>query len=251
MLPGPVYLLSDAHIGVAPAEVERDLVGLLRSLPAEAGALVINGDLFDFWFEWRHVIPRVGIRVLGELARLVDGGLPVLWIAGNHDCWGGDVLSKDIGVTYHVGPWRGSLGGWDTLIEHGDGLRDVEDAPYRRLRRVLRHPWAIRAYGWLHPNWATSLALGSSHTSRNYRPSDGGEGLRKVAHAVLASADAPELLVYGHSHVSTLERSGRGVFANPGAFLDGPRLLRVEPSTVSLCRWSAAGIAVEQSVARA
>lgn len=81
--------------------------------------------------------------MLGELGRLVDGGLPVLWIAGNHDCWGGEVLRRDIGVTYHEGPWRGTLGGWDTLIEHGDGLREKEDAPYRRLRAVLRHPWAI------------------------------------------------------------------------------------------------------------
>ena len=251
MLPGPVYLLSDAHIGVAPAEAERDLVGLLRSLPGDAGALVINGDLFDFWFEWRHVIPRAGIRVLGEIARLVDSGLPVLWIAGNHDCWGGDVLSKDIGVTYHVGPWRGSLGGWDTLIEHGDGLREVEDAPYRRLRRVLRHPWAIKAYGWLHPNWATSVALRSSHTSRNMRPSDGGEGLRKVAHATLAGADAPELLVYGHSHVATLERPSRGVFANPGAFMDGPHLLRITTDRVALCRWNGSSVVEEQSLSRA
>jgi len=237
MLPGPVYLLSDAHIGVAPADAERDLVAMLRWLPADAGALVINGDLFDFWFEWKHVVPRSGIRVMGELARLADSGLPVLWIAGNHDCWGGDVLRRDVGVNYHVGPWRGSLGGWDTLIEHGDGLREKEDAPYRRLRSVLRHPWAVRAYRWLHPDWGTALALKSSHTSRNVMPRDGGEGLRKVAHERLSAADAPELLVFGHSHVATLGRPSRGVFANPGAWLDSPRFLRITPERVALCRW--------------
>jgi UDP-2,3-diacylglucosamine hydrolase len=245
MLPGPVYLLSDAHIGVAPADAERDLVAMLRWLPADAGALVINGDLFDFWFEWRHVVPRAGIRVMGELARLVDGGLPVLWIAGNHDCWGGEVLRRDVGVNYHVGPWHGSLGGWDSVIEHGDGLRQKEDAPYRRLRSVLRHPWAVRAYRWLHPDWGTALALKSSHTSRNVMPRDGGEGLRKVAHARLSAADAPELLVFGHSHVATLERPSRGVFANPGAWLDSPRFLRITPESVALCRWES-GAPVEQ-----
>lgn len=248
MLPGPVYLLSDAHLGVAPEESERELVGFLRHLPADAGALVINGDLFDFWFEWRHVIPRTGIRVLGELARLVDSGLPVLWIAGNHDCWGGDVLRKDLGVTYHEGPWRGNLGGWDTLIEHGDGLREKEDAPYRRLRAVLRHPWAIRAYRWLHPNWGTALALRSSHTSRNMRPGDGGEGLRRVAHSRLGASDAPQLLVFGHSHVCTLERVGRSVFANPGAWLDAPQLLRISPEGVALCRWDGQAVRQEQSL---
>lgn len=245
MLPGPAYLLSDAHIGVAPPDAERDLVAFLRSLPGDAGSLVINGDLFDFWFEWKHVLPRVGLRVMGELARLVDGGLPVLWIAGNHDCWGGDALRRDVGLDYHVGPWRGSLGGWDTLIEHGDGLREREDAPYRRLRRVLRHPWAIRAYRWLHPDWATALALRSSHTSRHMRPGDEGEGLRRVAHARLEEPGAPQLLVLGHSHVATLERPERGVFANPGAWLDVPRFLRITPDRVALCRW-ADGAAVEE-----
>lgn len=248
MLPSPCYLLSDAHLGVAPPESERQLLAFLRRVGDEAGSLVINGDLFDFWFEWRHVVPRAGVRVLGELARLVDAGIPVLWLAGNHDCWGGDVLRRDIGVDYRVGPWRGAAGGWDTAIEHGDGLREREDAPYRRLRAVLRHPWAIGAYRWLHPNWGTAIALRSSHTSRNYRPADGGAGLREVAHARLEAADAPSLLVFGHSHVATLERAGRGVFANPGAWLDAPRFLRVTPERVEMCRWTDAGREVESAI---
>ena len=248
MLPGPAYLLSDAHLGVAPPESENELLGLLRALPEDAKSLVINGDLFDFWFEWRHVVPRAGVRVLGELARIVDQGIPVLWIAGNHDCWGGDILRKDIGVTYHVGPWRGQLGGWDTMIEHGDGLREREDAPYRRLRTILRHPLSIRLYRWLHPDWGTALARGSSHTSRNHRPRDGGEGLRAVAHTRLAGADAPEVVVFGHSHVATVERAERGVFANPGAWLDQSRFLRFTPERLELCRWTAQGRLVESSL---
>jgi UDP-2,3-diacylglucosamine hydrolase len=241
----PCYVFSDAHIGAAPAETERALLGFLRGLPGDARSVVINGDLFDFWFEWRHVVPRAGVRVLGELARIVDSGVPVLWIAGNHDCWGGDVLTQDIGVTYHEGPWRGELGGWDTLLEHGDGLREVEDRPYRRLRAVLRHPLARRLFRWLHPDWGTWLALRSSHTSRNMRPGDKGEGLRQVAHARLTGPDAPQLLIFGHSHVPTLERLGAGVFANPGAWMDAPRFLRVTPGLVELCHRTADGHTVE------
>ncbi len=248
MLPAPCYVLSDAHIGAAPAESERELLALLRGLPGDARSVVINGDLFDFWFEWRHVVPRAGVRVLGELARLVDAGIPVLWIAGNHDCWGGDVLRRDIGADYHVGAWRGAIAGWDTLIEHGDGLREVEDRPYRRLRTVLRHPLCIRLFRWLHPDWGTWLALRSSHTSRNMRPRDAGEGLRKVAHARLHAPDAPQLLVFGHSHVRTLERVAGRVFANPGAWLDAPTFLRVTPGRVELCRWGAEGRTVEASM---
>jgi UDP-2,3-diacylglucosamine hydrolase len=244
MLPAPCYVMADAHLGAAPPETERELLAFLGALPGDARSLVINGDLHDFWFEWRHVVPRAGIRVVAELARLRDAGVEVLWVAGNHDCWGGEVLRRDFGVDYHVGPWRGTLAGWDALIEHGDGLRANEDAPYRRLRAVLRHPWSARLFRWLHPDWGVALARRSSHTSRHMRPRDGGEGLRKVAEVRLAAADAPELLVFGHSHVATLTRMGRGIFANPGAWLDEPRYLRVVPERVELVRRTSEGAAV-------
>jgi UDP-2,3-diacylglucosamine hydrolase len=99
------------------------------------------GDLFDFWFAWEHAMPRTGFRVLAALADLRDSGVPVLWIGGNHDCWGGETLALETGATYTLEPWRGRIGSWDTLLAHGDGLRVKEDAPYRRLRTVLRHPW--------------------------------------------------------------------------------------------------------------
>ncbi len=249
-LPVPCYLLSDAHIGAAPPETERDLLAFLRQFPTDGRALVINGDLFDFWFEWRHVVPRAGIRVLGELARLRDGGLPILWIAGNHDCWGGEVLRQDLGLDYHVGAWRGRIGAWDTLIEHGDGLRAHEDAPYRRLRSVIRHPLAVRAYRWLHPDWGTALALRSSHTSRNMRPGDGGEGLRRVAGERMSVPGAPDLLVFGHSHLQTLERVGRGIFANPGAWIDAPTLLRIDEQGVELRRAEQGATTVISSLSR-
>lgn len=250
MLPAPCYVLSDAHIGAAPADAERSLIAFLRSLPSDAASLVINGDLFDFWFEWRHVIPRTGIRALGEIARLADGGLPVLWIAGNHDCWGDSVLTDDIGANYHIGGWRGKIGGWDTLLEHGDGLREVEDRPYRRLRTVLRHPISKRLFRLLHPDWGTWLALRSSHTSRNMRPGDGGEGLKKVAAQTLSDSDAPDLLIFGHSHETTLVSESKGVFANPGAWMDEPRFLRITDDMIELCRWQDPDYVVEKSLRR-
>ena len=243
-LPSPCYLLSDAHLGAAPAEAERDLVSFLRGLPGDAGSLVINGDLFDFWFEWQHVIPRTGVRVLGELARLRDAGLPV------HDCWGGAVLRDDLGLDYRIGEWRDRIGGWDVLIEHGDGLRPEADAPYRRLRTVLRHPLAVRAYRWLHPDWGTAIAMRSSHTSRNMRPRDGGTGLRRVADERLSAAGAPDILVFGHSHLQALERVGSGVFANPGAWMDAPTYLRIADDRVELRRWAAQGSEVLSSLTR-
>ncbi len=240
VLPAPCFVFSDVHLGVTPPQVERSLLAFLEHVRGSARSVVINGDLFDFWFEWRSVIPRAGFRVLASLASLADAGIPVLWIAGNHDCWGGGVLTEDVGVTYHVGPWTGEIAGWRTRFDHGDGLRDVEDRRYRVMRTVLRHRWSIRAFRWIHPDLGTRIALGSSHASRTYRARDGGEGLRQVARRSLEATPGTDLLVFGHSHVAQLEHTPAGVYANAGTWMDDTTYLTIREDAVRLHRWSAA-----------
>ena len=181
-MPDPAYIISDTHLGAATPEVERDLLGFLRALRGRASTLVVNGDLFDFWFEWKTVIPRGAFKTLGALSELKDSGTRIIWVAGNHDCWGGEVLREDLGVDYTMEAWDGELAGWRARIEHGDGLREVEDKGYRRLRSVIRNPVSIKLFSWLHPDLATKIATATSHTSRGYRPRDQGTGLRAVAH---------------------------------------------------------------------
>ena len=235
--PAPCYVISDIHLGFASSDVERALLGFLRALPGHAGSLMINGDLFEFWFEWKRVVPRSGVRALAALMDLRDAGVPVTMVAGNHDCWGGEVL-RDAGVDFMEGPWTGSLGGWRARVEHGDGLREKEDRGYRMLRRVLRNRLAIRAFRALHPDWATRLAIGSSQTSRSYQPRDAGRGLRAVAQSSLAAEPATELLIYGHSHVAALERMPSGnVYANAGSWLDAPTYLVATPARIALREW--------------
>jgi len=240
VLPSPCYVFSDTHLGAAPRDVERKLLSFLRDLSGRAGSLVINGDLLEFWFEWRSVIPRPAFRILAALADLVAAGIPILWVAGNHDCWGGDVLRSDVGVNYHVGPWIGELAGWQTVIEHGDGLRRVEDRKYRRLRTLIRHPASIWAFRHLlHPDFGSRLAAGSSHASRTYQARDGGRGLREVAMAQLAADPSVDLVIYGHSHVPALERSNAGgVYANAGSWMSKPTFLRVDERRIALMEWT-------------
>lgn len=234
----PCYILSDAHLGFAPADVERAVISFLRHLAGTAGSVIINGDLFEFWFEWRTVIPRRGFRTLAALADLVEAGVPVLMIAGNHDCWGGEILRDDVGVDYQFGPWTGDVAGWRTRIEHGDGLRPREDRRYRALRRVLRNRLAIRTFRWLHPDLATPLATGSSHASRTYAARDGGRGLLDAAGRAATADPQAELIVFGHSHVAALERLAAGaVYANAGSWLDAPTFLRVTDDAIALRRW--------------
>lgn len=239
MLASPCYLIGDTHLGVGPADLERRLVEFLRHLPGKAKSLVINGDLFDFWFEWRTVIPKEHFRTLVTLTEIREAGVDVLMVAGNHDCWGGEFLSREVGVRYQLGAWEGIAAGWRTRIDHGDGLRVIEDRKYRALRRVLRHRLAIRAFRWVHPDLGTRLARGSSSASRSYRARDEGAGLRAVAHSTLAENGALDLLVFGHSHVPTLERvAGGGVYANAGSWLDAPTYLVITPDRVELREWA-------------
>jgi len=239
VLPSPCYIISDAHLGYAPAEVESSLRAFLQSLRGRAGSVVINGDLFEFWFEWKSVIPRSGFRVLGALADLADDGVPILMIAGNHDCWGGDVLKRDAGVDYRFGPWEGELAGWRTRLEHGDGLRPREDRGYRAIKHVLRNRLAIRAFRWLHPDIATPLASHSSGASRAYASRDEGRGLREAAQLTAAAHPDRELVVFGHSHVAALDRlPGGALYGNAGSWLDAPTYLHVTPERVALREWN-------------
>jgi len=237
VLPTPTYVFSDAHLGFAPIEVHDRVLSFLRHCRHAAKAVVINGDLFEFWFEWKRVMPRGTFRVLAALADLRDSGIPILMVAGNHDCWGGDILRDDVGIDFQVDPWEGTLGGWQARVEHGDGLRGREDRGYRALRRVLRNRLAIRLFRWLHPDLGSALASRSSHASRTYTARDGGAGLRAAAEARISGTNL-ELLIYGHSHVPELRRVGaRGVYANAGSWLDQPTFLRVMPARISLSRW--------------
>jgi len=238
VLNGPCFIVSDTHLGVASPQIERSFVAFLRGLAGDARSLVINGDLFDFWFEWKTVIPRRSFRALAALAELRDAGIDVLWVAGNHDCWGGEILREDVGVQYVIGPWEGSVAGWKVRIEHGDGLRDREDRGYRMIRPIMRHPVAIKAFRLIHPDWASRLAQGSSNASRTYRARDEGRGLRAYAEGQLAKAKDIDLLVYGHSHVATLEKMESGnVFGNAGSWLDAPTYLRITDEAIELRQW--------------
>lgn len=236
MLPSPAYVISDSHLGYATQGIERNLRRFFRHLHGRAGSLVINGDLFEFWFEWRRVMPRAAFRVLASIAELREAGIPVLMVAGNHDCWGGDILRDDVGIDFRALPWEGSLAGWRTRVEHGDGLRGKEDRGYRALRKVLRNRVAIRLFRWVHPDLATAIATRSSHASRTYTAKDGGAGLRAAAERRLAQGDL-DLLIYGHSHVAELRRIGGAVYANAGSWLDQPTFLRVTPHKIELRRW--------------
>ena len=153
------YIVSDTHLGAVPAATERAFIEFLRKIAPDARSLLINGDLFDFWFEWGDVIPSRHYRALAAIADLVDAGIPVTMVGGNHDAWGGKFLREQVGIALHDGVIRMTYAGKTALVAHGDGL-GKGDVKYRMLKRVLRSKPAVWGFRILHPEirWLLNTA---------------------------------------------------------------------------------------------
>jgi len=205
----PIYLASDVHLGAAPPETERAFLAWLEYCGSEASRVIINGDLFDFRFEYRSVIPRGHTRVLGALSSLVDSGVPVLFMGGNHDWWGGDFLTNEIGVEFLQKPTVLDLHGRKTLLAHGDGLGSG-DLGYRLLRLVLRGTLTRFLFRWLHPDVGARVARKVSITgAHSGGPSEiqkaRSEFLELWAVDQLRASPELDLVVLGHTHVPILK----------------------------------------------
>lgn len=214
---GPVYLVSDIHLGAVPARTAAAFCDWLEHAGARASRVFINGDLFDFWFEYRTVIPRGHTRVLGALARLVDGGVPVDLMGGNHDWWGGSYLTDEVGVTFHREPVRLTLAGWRTLLAHGDGL-GRGDLGYRILKTVLRGRTTRWAFRWLHPDLGAAVARRVSRTDADGLAEPDAQDLaratflREWALERLDEEPDLDLVVLGHCHRPELVEVESGRF---------------------------------------
>jgi len=228
-----VLLASDVHLGVVPHETERAFVAWLERSAGEADLLVINGDLFDFWFEYGSVVPSGHTRVLGVLQRIVDGGVPVWFVGGNHDWWGGRYLTDEIGLEVILEPVIRDLAGHRTLLAHGDGL-GRGDLGYRMLRSLLRGRltrWGFRA---IHPDVGAMIARRVSRTA----PAEPGmeaarsarsAALEKWANTQLGDDPSLDLVVLGHTHdPRRIEVEPGRWYVNSGDWVDHRTYLTLE-----------------------
>jgi UDP-2,3-diacylglucosamine hydrolase len=217
----PVFLSGDVHLGAVPPETDRAFLAWLEHCGREASRVLLNGDLFDFWFEYGSVIPRGYTRVLGALAALVDAGIPVLLVGGNHDWWGGSFLRDEIGIEFHQEPVILDLQGRRTFIAHGDGLGSG-DLAYRALRSFLRGAPTRLAFRWLHPDLGASVARLVSKTEGRTaesmeRQQARSRFLEEWAEEKLRQAPDLDLVVLGHTHLPVLREVSTGqLYLNAG-----------------------------------
>lgn len=156
-----IYFASDQHFGAPTYEEskvrEKKFVQWLNEIKKDAGALFLLGDLFDFWFEYKKVVPKGFIRVLGKLAEIKDSGIPIYFFVGNHDLWMKDYFKKELNIPVYFKPTEFTLNNKTFLIGHGDGL-GPNDKGYKRMKKVFTNPLAKWFYQWLHPDIGVALA---------------------------------------------------------------------------------------------
>jgi UDP-2,3-diacylglucosamine hydrolase len=164
-----VYFLSDFHLG-APNDTESRkredrLLRFLQHARKDAGIIFIVGDIFDFWFEYKTVVPKGFVRILGTLAQMADEGIQLHIFTGNHDLWMQDYLSKELNAKLYFEPQQFTIQNTQFLIGHGDGL-GPGDKGYKRLKKIFTNPICQWLFRWLHPDAGIQLANYFSRKSR-------------------------------------------------------------------------------------
>ena len=159
---GPIYFLSDAHLGslaIPHARTqERRLVSFLDKIKHKAQAVYLLGDMFDFWHEYRTVVPKGYTRLLGKISELTDMGIEVHYFYGNHDLWQGDYFEKECGMTVHKHEEVVEIGGQMFFLAHGDGL-DATDKRFKLLRSVFHNRTCQRLFAAIDPRWGVVFGL--------------------------------------------------------------------------------------------
>jgi UDP-2,3-diacylglucosamine hydrolase len=210
----PVLLASDVHLGGAPPAHERAFLAWLDFAAVEASSIIINGDLFDFWFEYRWGITRGHDEMLAKLREIVAAGVPITLVGGNHDWWGGAYLREEIGVEFLQEPEVREIAGRRALLAHGDGL-GKGDVGYRVAKTVLRSPVTRFAFGCLPVALGDRVAEAVSNTQDRW--DQWGEAQKERSAALESWAVRTmemdrelELVLLGHTHLPIVREISPG-----------------------------------------
>ena len=224
-----IYFSSDNHLGAPTAEESKPrelrFVRWLNEIKEDAAAIFLLGDLFDFWFEYKHVVPKGFVRTLGKLAEIRDSGIPIYFFVGNHDLWMRDYFEKELNIPVFRNPKEFVFNDKKFLIGHGDGL-GPGDIGYKRMKKVFTNPLSKWLYRWLHPDLGIPLA---QHLSVKNKMISGvedpkflgeeGEWLVQYCKQKLETQHY-DYFVFGHRHLPLeIDLNGKSTYVNLGDWI--------------------------------
>jgi len=209
-----LYFASDFHLGIPDYESslkrEKLLVKWLDTIASDADEIFLMGDIFDFWFEYKFVVQKGYVRLLGKIAEITDKGIPVHLFRGNHDVWAFDYLNKELNVQLHREPVIREFDGKKLFLAHGDGL-GPGDKGYKMLKKVFEFKPNQFLFRWLHPDLGARMGLYFSKKSRLANESKEGkednntssddEMLVQYARKKAALYPDVDYFIFGHRHL--------------------------------------------------
>ncbi len=239
----PAIIVADAHLGPqTDDDTSAAFQRFLAEVPKPGNHLVINGDLFDFWFEYRTVVPRGVFPILASLWDLIRRGVRVTVTGGNHDRWGGRFWKEQVGAEFHPRTVELDIAGWRALVSHGDG--DIEPELLAKLvHRVIGSPLASMTFRALHPDvgfWLVrkSRRLLSRRRGNPAQTNHAALAQARKARALLEKRSDLDLVVLSHTHCACLEQiSPERWYLNPGAWENGFEYAIVTEHGPELRRW--------------
>lgn len=225
-----IYFASDFHLGIPGSlssfERERKIIRWLDIIADSSEEIFLVGDLFDFWFDYKHVAPRGFTRLLGKIAELSDGGIPIHIFKGNHDLWLKNYFENELGVNIYSNPIERVWGGKSFLIGHGDGL-GPGDFGYKWMKKIFTNPAAIKLFSWIHPDLGIPLASFFSGTSRASQSSETKQFLGPEKEWLIQYSEKKLLskeydyFIFGHRHLPIFYflSNKKSIYINLGEWL--------------------------------
>ncbi|MEO9511159.1 MAG: UDP-2,3-diacylglucosamine diphosphatase [Flavobacteriaceae bacterium] len=224
------YFASDNHLGApsfkASLPREKKFVAWLDSIKHDAAAIFLMGDLFDFWFEYKTVVPKGFTRTLGKLAELTDNGISVYYFVGNHDLWMNDYFEEELNIPVFHKPQQLTINNISFFIGHGDGL-GPDDKGFKRMKKVFTNPIAKWFFRWLHPDLGVKLGQYLSVSNKMISGDDDAkflgedkEWLARYAQRKLETQHYDHF-IFGHRHLPLeIKLNNKSTYTNLGDWIN-------------------------------
>jgi len=234
-----LYIFSDAHLGSNDEAKESEklskIARFFELVKADGDRLIILGDLFDFWFEYKHTIPKEHHRTIFMLSQLIAKGIQIDYVSGNHDFWMGDFFEKQVGITVHQDSLDMEYENLRIHLIHGDGLAPG-DSGYRLLKKILRNRVNIWLYQKRPPDWAIPLAKFVSGSSRKHtsKREDSFAGDYETYAKQKLADNGYDVVAIGHVHQPVIIKYDDGTYVNSGDFIDHFSYVKISSGEIEL-----------------